>query len=118
MFNRGRQSPLRRPLAPLGGPRAAEARRDRAPGPFSEVDPLEEMDRILSARPQRFRLQFFAAADDCGPSLVAETEIQAADAAAAIRATADAEWPRRAIGVRILDREGREIFEHLVADRQ
>jgi hypothetical protein len=76
------------------------------------------MDRILSARPQWFRLQFFAAADDCGPSLVAETEIQAADAAAAIRATVDAEWPRRAIGVRILDREGRDIFEYLRADRQ
>ena len=43
-------------------------------------------------------LQFFAVADDRGPSIVAETEIQAADASAAIPAAADADWPPRAIG--------------------
>jgi hypothetical protein len=79
---------------------------------------LDELDRILAARPQRFRLQYFAIADDRGPSIVLETEIDAADASAAIRAAAETGWPPRAIGLRILDREGREIFERLKADRQ
>ncbi len=108
-------------MAPLGTARAAEAGlrsgRDESPDPFSEIDPLDELERILAARPQLFRLQFFAVADDRGPSVIAETEIQAADASAAIRAAAGAEWPPRAIGLRILDREGREIFERLRADR-
>jgi len=92
--------------------------RNGSPKPFSEIDPLDELERILAARPRRFRLQFFAVADDRGPSIVAETEIQAAAASAAIRAAADADWPPRAIGLRILDHEGREIFERLRADRR
>jgi len=108
-------------MARLGIGRAeagATSGRDGSPEPFSEIDPLDELERILAARPQRFRLQFFAVADDRGPSIVAETEIQAADASAAIRAAADADWPPRAIGLRILDHEGREIFERLRADRR
>ena len=123
MSNRGRRSysHLRRPMARLGIGRAeagATSGRDGSPEPFSEIDPLDELERILAARPQRFRLQFFAVADDRGPSIVAETEIEAADASAAIRAAADADWPPRAIGLRILDHEGREIFERLRADRR
>ena len=116
MSNRGRRSysHLRRPMAQLG----VTSGRNGSPKPFSEIDPLDELERILAARPQRFRLQFFAVADDRGPSIVAETEIQAADASAAIRAAADADWPPRAIGLRILDHEGREIFERLRADRR
>ena len=109
-------------MAPLGAARAAESglrsARDGSPEPFSEIDPLDELERILAARPQRFWLQFFAVAGDRGPSVVAETEIQAADASAAIRAAAEAEWPPRAIGLRILDREGQEIYERLKADRR
>jgi len=116
MSNRGRRSysHLRRPMARLG----VTSGRNGSPKPFSEIDPLDELERILAARPRRFRLQFFAVADDRGPSIVAETEIQAADASAAIRAAADADWPPRAIGLRILDHEGREIFERLRADRR
>ena len=123
MSNRGRRSysHLRRPMAQLGTGRAeagVTSRRDGSPKPLSEIDPLDELERILAARPRRFRLQFFAVADDRGPSIVAETEIEAADASAAIRAAADADWPPRAIGLRILDHEGREIFERLRADRR
>jgi hypothetical protein len=89
-----------------------------SPDPSFEVDPLDELERILAARRQPFRLQFFAVADERGPTIIAETEIQSADASAAIRAAADADWPARAIGLRILDREGREIFERLRADRR
>jgi hypothetical protein len=108
-------------MAPLGTGRAeagVTSGRDGSPMAFSEIDPLDELERILAARPQRFRLQFFAVADDRAPSIVAETDIQAADPSAAIRAAADADWPPRAIGLRILDPEGREIFERLRADRR
>jgi hypothetical protein len=79
---------------------------------------LEELERFLAAGPHRFRLQFFAVADDRGPAIVDETELEAANASAAIRAAANADWPPRAIGLRILDREGHEVFERLRADRR
>jgi hypothetical protein len=109
-------------LASIGTPRAPEgglrAGRSGWSDPISEIDPLDELDRILFARPQRFRLQFFAAADDHGPAILAETEMEATDASAAIRASADANWPPGALGLRIIDHEGREIFERLRADRR
>jgi hypothetical protein len=109
-------------MAPLGAARATGrglASRGKGPAdPFSELDPLAELDRILGERPQRFLLQFFAIAGDRGPSIILEAKLEAADASAAIRAAADADWPPRAIGLRILDREGREIFERLRAERR
>jgi hypothetical protein len=96
----------------------SEASPARLPGLFSEVRQLEEVERILHVRPRQFRLQFFAVAGDHGPAIVAEADIQASDASDAIRAAADAPLPPRAIGVRVLDREGREIFEQLRADRR
>jgi hypothetical protein len=83
---------------------------------FFEVDPLEELERVLAARPQRFRLQFFGVEADHGPIVLTETEIQAADASVAIRQAATTNWPPRAVGLRLLDLEGREIFERLKAD--
>ncbi len=94
-----------------------EASPARSPGLFSEVRQLEELERILNAKPRPFRLQFFAVAGDHGPTVVAESDIRASDASDAIRAAAEAPLPPRAIGVRVLDREGREIFEQLKADR-
>jgi len=108
-------------MAPVGPARAGVgSRSERGPStePFSEINPLDELERILGARPQRFRLQFFGVADERGPSTVCETEFEAADASAAIRASAELDWPPQAIGLRILDREGREIFERLKADRR
>ena len=89
-----------------------------APRPirFFEVDPLDELERVLALKPQRFRLQFFGVGPDLGPSVLGETEIQAADASGAIHAAAGAPWPARAVGLRVLDQEGREIFERLKAD--
>jgi hypothetical protein len=90
----------------------------RLPERFSGVRQLDELERILNAKPQQFRLQFFAAAGDHGPTIVAETVIPAPDASSAIRAAANEPWPAQAIGLRLLDREGREIFEQLRADRR
>jgi hypothetical protein len=83
---------------------------------FFDVDPLDELERVLASRPQRFRLQFFSLGADLGPTVLSETEIQAADASGAIRDAVTANWPPRAIGLRLLDLEGREIFERLKAD--
>jgi hypothetical protein len=83
---------------------------------FFEVDPLDELERILAVRPQRFRLQFFGVGADQGPTVLAETEILAADVSSAIREAVEARWPPRAAGLRLLDLEGQEIFERLKAD--
>ena len=77
---------------------------------------MDELVRILAVRPQRFRLQFFGLGADLGPAVLSENEIQAADASEAIRTAVAANWPPRAVGLRLLDLEGREIFERLKAD--
>jgi hypothetical protein len=88
----------------------------RAAVRFFEVDPVDELERILAARPQSFRLQFFGAGADHGPVVLTESEIHAEDASDAIRAAVATNWPSRAVGLRLLDLEGREIFERLKAD--
>ena len=88
----------------------------RAPVRFFEADPLQELERILAVKLQRFRLQFFGVGSDHGPVVLTETEIQAADASGAISDSVMANWPPRAVGLRLLDLEGREIFERLKAD--
>jgi hypothetical protein len=83
---------------------------------FFEVDPLDELERVLASRPQRFRLQFFSLGADLSPTVLSETETQAAEASEAIREAVATNWPPRAVGLRLLDLEGREIFERLKAD--
>jgi hypothetical protein len=79
-------------------------------------DPLDELERVLAVRLQRFRLQFFGLGADLGPAVLTETEIEAADASSAIREAVETNWPPRAVRLRLLDLEGREIFERLKAD--
>jgi len=83
---------------------------------FFEVDTLDELERVLAARPQHFRLQFFGAGADLGPAVLSESEFEATDASEAIRDAVAATWPPRAVGLRLLDLEGREISERLKAD--
>jgi hypothetical protein len=53
-----------------------------------------------------------------GPTSLTEKHIHAPDASAAIVAAANAKWPPRTIGLRILDREGREVFAREKANRR
>lgn len=91
---------------------------DRGVRPISDSDQIGELERTLTARPQSFRVQFMGAASNYGPTILREAEIQVADVSAAIIAVANIEWPLRTIAVRILDREGREVFSRQKADRR
>jgi len=88
------------------------------PRPHSRRGPEVEPRPVLSPRPQLFRVQFVGKTPDRGPTTLKEVEIQAADVSAAIVAAANLPWPPRTVGLRILDREGREVFERHRADRR
>jgi hypothetical protein len=60
--------------------------------------------------PQPFRIQFMGAGTDARPSILREDEIRASDVSAAIIAAAIAAWPPHTVALRILDREGHEVF--------
>ena len=89
---------------------------DREPGvPHkSRPRPEPESERQPKAAgvptPQRFRIQFMGAGTDSTPSVLREDEIRASDVSAAIIAAAIAAWPPHTIALRILDREGHEVF--------
>jgi hypothetical protein len=89
----------------------------RQAGPDVAVElPLLEFDSagapapIAPEPPQPFLIQFVCRTPDRGATSVTEKPIQAADASAAIVAAANAAWPPQTIGLRIFDREGREVF--------
>jgi hypothetical protein len=82
--------------------------------PPLEPDPPTE---IVSEQPRTFRIQFVCGADDRGPTNLTEERVEVADAPAAIIAAANIKWPPQTIGVRILDREGHEVFARQKARR-
>ena len=124
-MTRGPENPDRR-LAMLKHPsprvsnrfgNATKVQGDAAPPPGAdESEQLADLQRILGAKPQRFRLQFFGVAGALSPTILTESEIWAAEASDVIREAASIAWPARAIGLRVLDHEGREVFERLKAD--
>jgi hypothetical protein len=61
---------------------------------------------------QRFRIRYFGRSET-----LHDIEIASRDVAMAIRAAREAQWPPNAIGFRLIDVEGREVFEELRADR-
>jgi hypothetical protein len=65
------------------------------------------------ARAHKFRVRYFA---QCGT--LRDVEIAARDTATAVDAAREAQWPPKAIGFRIVDVEGREVFEELRRDRR
>ncbi len=80
--------------------------------PHAKTDPIEELVRIVADSPTRplFRLQFLGLAADRGASILKEVDLRASDASEAVREAARLDWPPRALGFRLIDREGREIF--------
>jgi len=89
-------------------PGAAREIRPR-PAPEAEVGPKREPKPDVPI-PQPFRIQFMGAGADSAPSILREDEIRASDVSAAIIAAAIAAWPPKTTGLRILDREGHEVF--------
>jgi hypothetical protein len=80
------------------------------PKPEAEPDSLSQPKQTGVPTPQPFRIQFMGAGTDSVPSVLREDEIRASDVSAAIIAAAIAAWPPKTIALRILDREGREVF--------
>ena len=72
----------------------------------------------VSGEPRMFRIQFVCGTVDHGPTNLTEKQVQVADAPAAIIAAANIKWPPQTIGVRILDREGHEVFARQKAQRR
>jgi hypothetical protein len=86
-------------------PRKARPLPEPAPEPERPAKP----DGVPT--PQLFRIQFMGGAGtDAKPSLLREDEIRASDVSAAIIAAAIAAWPPNTTALRILDREGHEVF--------
>ena len=80
------------------------------PRPEPESEPEHQAKAAGVPTPQPFRIQFMGAGTNSAPSVLREDEIRASDVSAAIIAAAIAAWPPRTIALRILDREGREVF--------
>ena len=87
---------------------------DAAPPTVPEPNPVAE---IVSEQSRTFRIQFVCGTADEGPTNLTEKQIEVADAPAAIIAAANIKWPPQTIGVRILDREGHEVFARQKAKR-
>ncbi len=92
---------------------------DAATGPSpTECDPAAEPVLNASDQPKAFRIQFLCATPDQGQSNLTERQIEAEDTSAAIVAAANTQWPPLTVGLRILDREGREVFAREKARRR
>jgi hypothetical protein len=87
-----------------------EPGKGREPRSFTEAEPEHEPDRPDVPSPQPFRIQYLGAGAESGRSVLREVEIRASDVSAAIIAAAVSTWPRKTIALRILDREGHEVF--------
>jgi hypothetical protein len=90
--------------------------RVRVPRSLPQIEPVEELERILSAPLQPFRIQFIGAGQSGTTVLLKEVEIEASGVSAAIVAAANEAWPIKTTRLRILDREGREVFDRQRAD--
>jgi hypothetical protein len=97
--------------------REPDAPRKARPRPDPEAEPERQTTTMGIPTPQPFRIQFMGAGTDAKPSILREDEIRASDVSAAIIAAAIAAWPPHTIALRILDREGHEVFGRRKADR-
>jgi hypothetical protein len=84
----------------------------------SRLRSVDKSTGIVPDEPRTFRIQFVCGAPDRGPTNLTEKQVQVSDAPAAIIAAASIKWPPQTIGVRILDREGHEVFARQKAQRR
>ncbi len=76
-----------------------------------EIDPLDELARLTSeGAPPNFRIQFLAVAPIRRPTVLEEVEVWTSDVSTAVREAALIPWPPRAVGFRLVDRDGREVL--------
>jgi hypothetical protein len=66
--------------------------------------------KMLSWRAPRTVSSSSAPEPIAGPSIMKEVELSASDPSGAVREAARLRWPPRAIGFRLIDGDGREVF--------
>jgi hypothetical protein len=81
-----------------------------------EPDASDELTRILTKKP--FRIQFIGTTPDREQPILKQVEIQGSDVSSAIVFAAKLAWPPKTTKLRILDCEGRGIFERHKAHRR
>jgi hypothetical protein len=77
---------------------------------------IRELLRVLESAPQTYRIQFLGVTTDRGPLILEEVDVRGTDLSDAIHTGLTTPWPAKATALRIVDREGREMFERLKAD--
>ena len=98
------------PASDVADDRAVRAALER-PAP-AEVDGPKRFDES----PRTFRIQYVGSQSDRGSSILKDVEIEVPNVSSAIVAVAKLKLPPGTIGLRILDREGREVFERHKGD--
>ncbi len=78
--------------------------------PISELDPLDELSRLVSDDTRRDCIQFLGPGSDQTQTVLAEVEVRASDVSTAMREAAHTPWPPRAIGFRLVDHDGRAVL--------
>ena len=68
--------------------------------------------RIVSESPVRapYRIQFVAPEIIRGIIILKEVKLRASDPSEAVREASRLRWPPRAVGFRLIDRDGQEVF--------
>jgi hypothetical protein len=97
--------------------REPDAPRKARSRPELDAEPERQPTTMGVPTPQPFRIQFMGIGTDSRPSILREDEIRASDVSAAIIAAAIAAWPPHTTALRILDREGHEVFGRQKAAR-
>jgi hypothetical protein len=64
-----------------------------------------------------YRLQFLSGLTAYGATVLIETNVVAGSVEAAIRHATEAEWPPGAAALRLVDLDGREVYERTKVDR-
>lgn len=80
--------------------------------PFEEIDPVDELTRIVSETPTwpLYRIEFVGGEGERGTLILKEIRLKASDPSEAVREASRLRWPPRAIGFRLIDRDGQEVF--------